>query len=305
MERLTQDEIRYLEDMAYEIREKSIFVAASAEWGHLGGSFSMAEILACLYFRHMTVDPKNPQWEQRDHFVLSKAHCSPALYAALAVKGFFPIEDTREYAKLGGAPSHLDKTVTPGVDCSGGSLGLGLSYSVGIACGLKIKEGYSQRVYCVVGDGEMAEGQFWEAAMSAGHHKLSNLVLFLDANRVQAKGFVHDTMTQEPMADKMRAFGWNVIEIDGHDVVEVSNAIYAAKYLEVNGKPTCIIAKTCKGKGIDECEFNHAWHNKALPRAKAEQLLEALASRYGKKASKVPYVQTQADDGSLEAVWEK
>ncbi|WP_367926213.1 transketolase [uncultured Ruthenibacterium sp.] len=304
MERLTQNEVQYLNDKAYEIREKTINIVAAANWGHIGGSFSIAEILACLYFRHMRVDPSNPMWDKRDYLVLSKAHCSPALYSALSMKGFFPFEDTFTYTKVNGLPSHLDIHCTPGVECSGGSLGLGLSYSVGIACGLRLKEGDSQRVYCIVGDGEIAEGQFWEAAMSAGQFKLSNLILFIDANRVQAKSFVHEAMPQEPIADRMRAFGWHVIEVDGHDVVEVSNAIYCAKYVDVYGKPICIVAKTCKGKGIDECEFNHAWHSKPLPKEKAEELLEALAKRYGKQSNGVLHIEPKTDNGSLKAVWE-
>lgn len=282
MDYLKEEEIKYLDDMAYEIRFLTVETIACGGWGHIGGSFSAAEILSTLYFKVMNVDPKNPKKDNRDYFVLSKAHCSPALYSALALKGFFPVEQLYTYCRIGGLEGHLDMLGTPGLEMSGGSLGLGLSYSVGIAHALKMKEKFSQRVYCLIGDGESSEGQIWEAAMSAGHYKLDNLIAIVDYNKVMAKGFVSDEMSQEPIVDRWKSFGWNVIEVDGHDVIEIYQAFYRAKYLDVHGKPTCIIAHTVKGKGVEDCEFNYKWHTHAPSINKANEFLKELAARYNK-----------------------
>ncbi|HHW47902.1 MAG TPA: transketolase, partial [Clostridiaceae bacterium] len=179
MKYLTDQEIRKLNDIAYEIRKLSVEMIACGQWGHIGGSFSLAEILAVLYFKTLHIDPSQPKMDNRDYFVLSKAHCSPALYAALALRGFFPIEKLYSYCRLGGLEGHLDALETPGLEASGGSLGMGLSYSVGIAYGLKLKEQFAPRVFCIIGDGELSEGQIWEAAMSASHYRLDNLIAII------------------------------------------------------------------------------------------------------------------------------
>lgn len=302
MNYLKENEIKQLEDMAYEIRKLTVEMTACSRWGHVGGSFSLAEILSTMYFNVLRIDPEQPKKVDRDYVVLSKAHCSPALYATLALRGFFPVEKLYDYCKLGGLEGHLDALETPGLEASGGSLGIGLSYSVGIAYGIKLKEGFAQRVYCILGDGELSEGQIWEAAMSAGHYKLDNLIAVVDYNKVMAKGFVSDEMGQEPMADRWRSFGWKVIEVDGHDVADLYRAFYRAKYIEVNGKPICIIAHTVKGRGVEQCEFNYNWHTHAPSVAKAEEFLKELAERHGKPYEGIKRPPVKVDDGSLAAV---
>lgn len=302
MDYLKEQEIQQLEDMAYEIRRLSVEMIAVGQWGHIGGSFSMAEILSTLYFKVLNVDPNNPKAENRDYFVLSKAHGSPGLYCTLALKGFFPVEKLYTYCRIGGLEGHLDVHETPGLESSGGSLGMGLSYSVGLAYALKLQERFSQRVYCLVGDGESCEGQVWEAAMSAGHYKLDNLVAVVDYNKVMAKGFVSDEMTMEPIADRWRSFGWNVIEVDGHDIRELCRAFYRAKYLEVHGKPTCIIAHTVKGRGVEECEFNYKWHTHAPSIEKAKEFLRALSVRYNKPLKGFENLVLNGGEGNLISV---
>lgn len=282
MKHLTKKKIDELNDMAYQIRRMSLDMITYSQWGHIGGTFSQAEILACLYDHILRIVPDNPQWEDRDCFVLSKAHASPALYAALALKGFIDYDDIYTYCRIGGLEGHLDMLETPGVECSGGSLGLGLSYSAGVAYGLRLKEAFHRRVYCLLGDGELCEGQVWEAAMFAGHHKLDNLTAVVDYNKLMAKGFINELMALEPLADKWKAFGWNVIEVDGHDVEELCNAFHKVKYLESTGKPTCIIAHTVKGRGVEECEFNYKWHTHAPSVVKANAFLHELSCTYDK-----------------------
>lgn len=302
MNRLLPEEIKNLNDMAYEIRKLSVEMITAAQWGHIGGSFSLAEILSTLYFKVLRIDPARPDMENRDYVVLSKAHCSPALYSAMALKGFFPVDKLYTYCKLSGLDGHLDMRETPGLESSGGSLGTGLSYAVGIALGLKLKERFAQRVYCILGDGELSEGQVWEAAMSAGHYRLDNLIAIVDYNKVMAKGFVSDGMPQEPIVDRWRSFGWKVIEADGHDVSELYSAFYRAKYIEVTGKPVCIIAHTVKGKGVEQCEFNYNWHTHAPSKEKAEEFLKELAINYNKTYEGIKQLHQAEDDGSLAAV---
>lgn len=302
MDYLKEEEIKRLEDTAYMIRSLSIEMVACGQWGHIGGSLSLAEILATLYFKVLHVNPEQPKDERRDYFILSKAHSSPALYSALALKGYFPEEDLYSYCKIGGVEGHLDIFRTPGLESSGGSLGLGLSYSVGIAYALKLGEKFSQRVYCVVGDGESSEGQIWEAAMSAGHYRLDNLIAIVDYNKVMAKGFVSDEMTMEPITDRWKSFGWNVIEVDGHDVRELYQAFYRAKYLDVHGRPTCIIAHTVKGRGIEECEFNYKWHTHAPSIEKAKMLLKELACNYNRPLHNFERAVENTGEGSLAEV---
>ena len=302
MNTLKEIEINRLEDKAYEIRKLTVEMITCAQWGHIGGSFSLAEILSTLYFKVLRVDPGQPKDENRDYVILSKAHCSPAFYASLALKGFFLEDDLYSYCKLGGLEGHLDMHATPGLEVSGGSLGMGLSYSVGIALGLRLKERFAQRVYCIIGDGELSEGQIWEAAMSAGHYKLDNLIVVIDYNKVMAKGFVSDEMTQEPLKSRWESFGWNVIEVDGHDVADLYKAFYQAKYIEVIGKPVCIIAHTVKGKGVEQCEFNYKWHTHAPSIEKAEEFLRELSKTYSKPYEGIKKPPQPNDDGSLSAV---
>ena len=196
---LTQEKYKELEEMAYQIRRLSLEMITCGKWGHPGGSFSMAEILSVLYFNDLRVDPKNPDWPERDRLVYSKAHASPALYAALALKGFFPIDDIYCYCQFGGLDGHTDMNRTKGLETSGGSLGMGLSIAVGMALGLRKKELSQARVYCIIGDGESTSGNIWEAAMSAGHYHLDNLITILDYNRLMAKGYVWEEMGIEPI----------------------------------------------------------------------------------------------------------
>ena len=265
-------EKRELQKLAIQVRKGVIEGTGHAKSGHPGGSLSIADIVTYLYFHEMNVDPKNPKWEDRDRFVLSKGHTAPALYAALSLKGFFPWEHIATLRQpdsiLQGHPS---MKYTPGVDMSTGSLGQGISTAVGMALGAKL-QGKSFRVYAPLGDGEIEEGQVWEAAMLAGNRKLDNLVAIVDWNNLQIDGVLDDVNSPCPIDKKFEAFGWNVITIDGHDFDQIDDAFTAAKACK--GKPTCIIAKTIKGKGVsymvDKCE----WHGAA---PNAEQYEQAMA----------------------------
>ena len=282
--RIATETIEQLEEIAYRIRRLSVEMIACGRWGHIGGSFSLAEILACLYFHDLQVDPARPDWPLRDRLVLSKAHASPALYAALALKGFFPVEELYTYCELGSRlEGHTDLTRTPGLEASGGPLGQGLSVAVGLAMGYRLRENAHNRTYCILGDGECQEGQVWEAAMSAAHYHLDNLIAIVDYNKVMAKGYVWELMGVEPLADKWRAFGWEVLEVDGHDVEALLQALHTARYVAVRGRPLCLIAHTVKGKGIAETEFNYHWHTQAPEPAQADALLRTMARTYGRE----------------------
>ena len=283
MQIITAEEKEHLSDIAYKIRRMSLEMTAYGQWGHIGGAFSLAEILAVLYFSHMTIDPARPRGENRDRLILSKAHASPALYAALALKGFFPEARIYEYCEPGGLEGHTHMRSVPGVETSGGPLGMGLSVAAGMALGLRRKENARSRVFCILGDGEINEGNIWEAAMSAAHYHLDNIIAIVDYNKVQAKGFVWEEMGIEPVADKWRSFGWNVIELDGHDIEEVAEGLYRARWVEANGRPQCILAHTVKGKGIERAEFNYKWHTHAPDPQLADEMLKELARNYGKK----------------------
>ncbi|HYF92561.1 MAG TPA: transketolase [Symbiobacteriaceae bacterium] len=284
VESLQTDKLRELEEWAYRIRRLSVEMITWGQWGHIGGAFSMAEILACLYFRVMRVNPAQPDWKDRDRLILSKAHGSPALYAALALRGYYPVDDLYTYCELGGLEGHTDMRRTPGVESSGGPLGQGLSIAVGKAMALRMAENPYSRVFCILGDGESNEGQVWEAAMSAAHYHLDNLVAIVDYNKVQAKGFVWDLMGVEPLADKWRSFGWEVLEVDGHDIAALIHTLHQARYVKVAGKPIAIIAHTVKGRGVDWTEFNYKWHTHAPDPATADRMLRDLAAGYGRPA---------------------
>ncbi len=281
MMQLTTDELRHLQERAYQIRRLSVEMIAYSQWGHIGGSFSMAELLAVLYFKDMKLDPEQPSLETRDRLILSKAHGSPALYAVLALRGFMPEEKIYQYCELGGLEGHTHIESAPGIEATGGPLGMGLSVAVGMAMGLRRKENPRSRVICILGDGECNEGNVWEAAMSAAHYHLDNLIAIVDYNKAMAKGFVWDLMGIEPFADKWKAFGWNVLEIDGHDLQEVARALHTARWVKANGSPVVIIAHTVKGKGIEQAEFNYKWHTHAPDPETADAMLREVARNYG------------------------
>ena len=255
------ERMKQLEEIAREMRISVIRETHAAASGHPGGSLSIADILAYLYFEEMNVDPADPKKADRDRFVLSKGHTAPALYAALAERGFFPKEDLITLRKLDSyLQGHPDMKGTPGVDMSTGSLGLGISAACGMALSAKYRK-MDYRVYTVLGDGESEEGQVWEAAMFAAHYKLDNLVAVLDLNGLQIDGKITDVMNPTPHDEKFAAFGWNVITIDAHNFEEIEAAFKAAR--TVKGKPTVIIAKSVKGKGVSFMENDADWHGKA------------------------------------------
>jgi transketolase len=282
MTQLTSEKLLELEEAAYQIRRLSIEMITYGRWGHPGGSLSMADILSVLYFQVMNIDPTNPKNENRDRFILSKAHASPALYAALALKGFYPQSDLYTYCEPGGLEGHTDMTRTKGIESSGGPLGMGLSVAVGCACGLRLKENPRSRVFCLLGDGELNEGNVWEAAMAAAHYHLDNLIAIIDYNKVMAKGFVWDLMGIEPLVEKWKAFGWDVLEVDGHDLEALADTFYRARWIQPRGKPIVVIAHTVKGRGIEMAEFNYKWHTHAPEPEIADAMLRELSRRYGR-----------------------
>lgn len=263
-----------LQITANKIRKNAVTAVYNAASGHPGGSLSIAEILSVLYFNEMRIDPKNPKDENRDRFVLSKGHCSPALYGALAERGYFPVEDLKTFRQATSyLQGHPDMKGVPGVDMSTGSLGLGISAAVGMAMAGKIdKKDY--RVYAVLGDGELAEGQVWEAAMYAAHYKLDNLCIFVDLNGLQIDGATKDVMNSAPVDEKFKAFGWHVISICAHDVDAILAALAEAK--TVSGKPVAILAESVKGKGVSFMENACAWHGSAPNKEQYEQAMAEL-----------------------------
>ncbi|MDO8542758.1 MAG: transketolase [Opitutaceae bacterium] len=301
MKNPTPDQIRALDDRAFAIRRLCLEFITNAGWGHVGGSFSEAELLACLYGGIMNVEPKQADDPRRDRFILSKAHASPALYAALALRGFFPVERLQTYCRLDGLDGHTQRGQCPGIEYSGGSLGTGLSYANGVALGFRLGDNFASRVYCLIGDGECNEGQIWEAAMSAAHYRLDNLIAIVDANKVMAKGKVSELMAVAPLADKFAAFGWTPIEVDGHDVREICAAFHRAKFLEMDGRPVVVIAHTVKGRGVPEAEFNYHWHTHAPSPPQAEAFLRALNQTYGRNET-FSRPLSAPSDGGLEAV---
>lgn len=250
-----------LEKMANEIRKDIVTAVHSAKSGHPGGSLSSADIFTYLYFEEMNVDPANPKWEDRDRFVLSKGHVAPGLYSTLAEKGYFPKEDLKTLRHTGSyLQGHPDMKHIPGIDMSSGSLGQGVSVAVGMAAAGKYdKKDY--RVYTLTGDGEIQEGQIWEAAMWAGHRKLDNLVVIVDNNNLQIDGSVEDVCSPYPIDKKFEAFNFHVINIGGNDFDQIRAAFKEAR--ETKGMPTAIIAKTVKGKGVSFMENAAGWHGKA------------------------------------------
>ena len=258
---MNKSEKTVLAETANRVRIGILDGVFNAGCGHPGGSLSIAELLTYLYFKEMKIDPANPKWEDRDRFVLSKGHTAPALYATLAERGFFPVEELKTLRKIDSRlQGHPDMKGIPGVDMSTGSLGLGISAACGMALAGKTA-GKDYRVYTILGDGESEEGQVWEAAMFAAHYKLDNLVAIVDWNGLQIDGTVEEVMNPTPHNLKFSAFGWNVISIGAHDFDQIEAALAAAK--AVKGKPTAIIAKSVKGKGVSYMENAVQWHGAA------------------------------------------
>jgi transketolase len=256
------------------IRQDIISMLATAKSGHPGGSLSAADIVTALYFEEMRLNPQEPHWPERDRFVLSKGHAAPVLYAALSEKGYFPKEELQGLRKTGRMlQGHPDMKKTPGVDMSTGSLGQGLSAANGMALAAKL-DNKDYRVYALLGDGEVAEGQVWEAAMAAAHYKLDNLTAILDFNGLQIDGATDSVMSSAPLPEKWRSFCWHVIEVDGHDMEALLAAFAEAR--EIKGKPSIIIAKTVKGKGVSFMENQAGWHGNAPSVEQAEQALQEL-----------------------------
>ena len=259
---ISKERLRELLEKSYKIRRHVLETTTAAGSGHPGGSLSCVDILVALYFHVMHHDPKNPSWPDRDRFVLSKGHAAPALYAALAEAGYFPVEELKSLRRLGSSlQGHPDKNRMPGIENSSGSLGNGLAIANGMAAAAKI-DGMDHRVYVLLGDGECQEGLVWEAAMFAAHYKLDNLTAIVDRNGLQIDGPTEQVMSLEPLADKWRAFGWHVLEVDGHDIAAIIRALEQGK--QVRGKPTVVIAYLIKGRGVSFMEWVAGFHGKTL-----------------------------------------
>ena len=266
----TEKDVKRLEAQAQQIREDVINMIYAAKAGHPGGSLSACDMVTALYFHVLRIDPKNPDWADRDRFVLSKGHACPVLYASLARRGFFDpavLNTLRQYHSI--LQGHPDMNKVPGLDMSSGSLGNGLSVGVGMALSAKLhKQDYM--TYVMLGDGELQEGLVWEAAMAAAHHDLKNLVAIVDCNGVQINGWTNDIMCVEPLADKWRAFGWRVVEVNGHNMKDVLTALHTAKTMR---HPTAILMRTVKGKGVSFMEDDPKWHGAAPT---DEELIQAI-----------------------------
>jgi len=272
------DRRSFLEQKAKRIRYLTMDCIATLGVGHIGGALSVVDVLAVLYSGIMNVDPSNPKMEGRDRLVLSKGHAGPALYAALANEGFFPLEELKTLNKPGtNLPSHVDMNKTPGVDMTAGSLGQGFSCAVGIALGSRLRKD-GATIYAIIGDGESQEGTIWEAAMAAAHYSLDNLIAFTDYNRMQIDGLVEDIIGLRDIEKKWAAFGWNVFSIDGHDVIAIEETIKQAKSLRGSGKPCMIVLHTIKGKGVSYAEklgFHN--HNFAVDEKLKDMILNELS----------------------------
>ena len=274
---MTELEKKQLKITACKVRIGAIEGVHAAKSGHPGGSLSAADMFTYLYFKEMNVNPADPKWEDRDRFVLSKGHTAPGLYAALANRGFFPVEDLLTLRKTASTlQGHPNMHYTPGVDMSTGSLGQGISCAVGMALGLK-HQGKSCRVYTLLGDGEIQEGQVWEACMAAAHYKLDNFVAIVDNNGLQIDGNIADVMSPYPIVDKLEAFGFAVQQIDGHDFDAIEAAFAQAR--QTKGKPSAIVIKTVKGKGVSFMENDAGWHGKAPNDAEYAQAMSELKAQ--------------------------
>lgn len=274
---MTSSEKKELQIMACKVRMGVIESTHGAKAGHPGGSLSAAEIFTYLYFKEMKIDPKNPRWEDRDRFVLSKGHTTPGLYSVLANRGYFPVEDLPTFRHIDSyLQGHPNMNTVPGVDMSTGSLGQGVSVAVGMALAAK-QTGKANRVYSLLGDGEIQEGQVWEACMAAAHYKLNNLCIVVDNNGLQIDGSIDDVMSPYPIVDKLEAFGFEVFTIDGHNFDEIESAFDKAR--QTKGKPSAIVMKSVKGKGVSFMENNAGWHGKAPNDAEYEQAMGELKAQ--------------------------
>ena len=277
---MTREEKKQLRLTACKVRQGVIESTYNAKSGHPGGSLSSADVLTYLYFRRMRVDPAYPRWEERDRFVLSKGHAAPGLYSTLANRGFFPVAELKTLRHVGSRlQGHPNMNLTPGVDMSTGSLGQGVSAAVGMALGAK-KKGSGVRVYALLGDGEIQEGQVWEAMMFSAHYKLDNLVVIVDNNNLQIDGAVSDVMSPYPIDKKLEAFGFFVKNVDGHDFDALEAAFDAAE--AEKGRPSAIVMKTVKGKGVSFMENQAGWHGKAPNDEQYQAAMEELAAELRK-----------------------
>lgn len=266
----TEKDVERLEEQAVQLRRDIVEMIHAAKAGHPGGSLSAVDMITALYFHVMRIDPQNPRWEDRDRFVLSKGHACPALYAALARRGFFDpkhLTTLRQYHSI--LQGHPDMNKTPGIDISSGSLGNGLAIGVGMAMSGRLHH-QDYMTYVMLGDGEVQEGMVWEAAMAAHHHDLGNLVAIVDCNGVQINGWVNEIMTVEPLADKWRTFGWNVVEVNGHNMKDLLTVLHTAKTMR---HPTVILMRTVKGRGVSFMEDDCKWHGNS---PSDEELVQAI-----------------------------
>ena len=274
---MTASEKKQLMATACKVRMGVIEGTHGAKAGHPGGSLSAADVFTYLYFKEMNIDPKNPKWEERDRFVLSKGHTAPGLYAALAERGFFPVDDLPTLRHIDSyLQGHPNMNTVPGVDMSTGSLGQGISVAAGMALAAR-HQGKTCRIYALLGDGEIQEGQVWEAFMLAHHYGLDNLCAVIDNNGLQIDGPVDKVMSPYPIPEKLKAFGWNVVEIDGHDFDQIESAFAQAR--ETKGVPTAIVMKTTKGKGVSYMENQAGWHGKAPNDEEYEKAMAELKAQ--------------------------
>ena len=280
MPHLHEDKIKFLEEKANAVRQSIIEMLSEAGSGHTAGPLGMADVFTAFYFHILNHDPKNPFWEERDRLILSNGHICPVRYAAMAHAGYFPISELKTLRKLGTRlQGHPHRTVLPGVETTSGPLGSGLSQAAGYAYGAKM-DGRKFKVYCFMSDGEQDAGNTWEAAMFAGKYKLNNLIALIDRNNIQIDGMTEDVMPLEPLRDKYEAFGWHVLEINGHDFEEIVNAVEEAK--AIYEKPTVVISHNIPGKGIKEIEFDYKWHGIAPNKEQAAKFLAELRTLGGK-----------------------
>lgn len=272
----SQDEIQDLKRKCLQVRRNILDLTFYGSSSHLGGSLSSVEILTCLLFRIMSINPDLPQWAKRDRVVISKGHAAPGMYAAMAARGFFPAEELKTFGKSGTRlQKHLDMHKLPGIDASSGSLGQGLSIAAGMALADRM-DGKERFTYVLMGDGEMQEGQIWEGALTAAQHKLDKIIAFVDDNQMQVDGFTKDILNVEPLVQKWESFGWHVQRIDGSDVEQILKAAAVAK--SMGGKPHVIIADTIKGKGFDFMELQVEWHSKGLTEDEYRSAISQLAA---------------------------
>ncbi|OGZ97233.1 MAG: transketolase [Candidatus Sungbacteria bacterium RIFCSPLOWO2_02_FULL_54_10] len=280
MPHLHEDKIKFLEEMANQIRQDVIAMVSHARSGHIAGPLGMADIFAALYFHILRHDPKHPEWSERDRLILSNGHICPVRYAAMARAGYFPVEELKTLRTFGSRlQGHPHRTILPGVETTSGPLGSGLSQAVGMAIVAKM-DAKKINIYCLMSDGEQECGQTWEAAMLAGKLKLDNLTALIDRNNIQIDGMTEDIMPLEPLRQKYEAFGWHVLDINGHNFEEIANAYETAQ--AIYEKPVLIIAHTIPGKGVDFMEFEYPWHSKTFKPEEAKESLAQLRTLQGK-----------------------